>query len=641
MEKSAIVATLGEQELLRPAWVKAALAANDRLKLYLTLLQSADAHARQPAAPVADLRREFAAAGVDALWLFDLPQLATRKGEILSVPDFPRLAGLIGDDLRMMNRPVGETGPLAERCAGWCTWLATMTDALSVDHLASLTSGDRKAGDSIHLLVMDLHKAINQLAATLADETIDGAHVWQLKDKDRERVAAFMRGLNRTKPLKFDHPGLDTAATRDGTRLLIQNDIGTNDAHVLVIKVEKRNIWVTYSDLHQPRFRFFQQLLSDLGAEWSKVENRTTSGLNAGDSYQVGTACFTCVDEKRLHVALEGIGSRIVFLIDWNRARKRLQQFVSKAAAIGILTETARTEVGHMGWLVAGGEKLVNGAMQAQGEDQFQIGDRLDDVMGERQARDFLVALLTMASVAVRRKQPAALIADEAHLLLARHIQRRRDEFDLLCEHVSYCHLLAERLNDAMLYGHYRDADAALALAERAKHWERDADHLVEQSRQRAERHARWAPFTRLIEQADDVADGLEEATFLLSLIAQNHHREWSNGIGEILQQLSNLVLGAIEDHVRALWVAATLTETSSAEDQDEFVALCWRVLNAERQCDDVLRDCRRLLSRETLSAGAFSVTLDFAMALEAVTDVLLSVGYALKNLVFSKVTTQ
>ena len=71
-----------------------------------------------------------------------------------------------------------------------------------------------------------------------------------------------MTGLHRTAPLKFDHPGLDTAATHDGERLLIQNDIGTNDAHVLVIQVVARTIMLTYSDLHATRFAFFQRALA-------------------------------------------------------------------------------------------------------------------------------------------------------------------------------------------------------------------------------------------------------------------------------------------------------------------------------------------------------------------------------------------
>ena len=47
-----------------------------------------------------------------------------------------------------------------------------------------------------------------------------------------------MAGLNRTAPLKFDHPGLATTATRAGVRLVIQNDIGMTDAHVIVLHVE-------------------------------------------------------------------------------------------------------------------------------------------------------------------------------------------------------------------------------------------------------------------------------------------------------------------------------------------------------------------------------------------------------------------
>jgi len=41
----------------------------------------------------------------------------------------------------------------------------------------------------------------------------------------------------------------------------------------------------------------------------------------------------------------------------------------------------------------------------------------------------------------------------------------------------------------------------------------------------RAERQPQWQPFARLIERSDDVADALEEASFVLSLIAQSHEK--------------------------------------------------------------------------------------------------------------------
>lgn len=108
---------------------------------------------------------------------------------------------------------------------------------------------------------MDMHRTLNALASQVETENLDGAHVWNILPEDRPLVRAFMRGLARTAALKFGHPGLDTAVTRDGARLLIQNDIGTNDAHVLVIEVEEHGISLTYSDLHAPRFAFFRRML--------------------------------------------------------------------------------------------------------------------------------------------------------------------------------------------------------------------------------------------------------------------------------------------------------------------------------------------------------------------------------------------
>ena len=61
MQKSQALVSLGQRGLLLPVWVKAALAANDRLKLYLTVVQAAASHADHPHQDVPDLTRELAA----------------------------------------------------------------------------------------------------------------------------------------------------------------------------------------------------------------------------------------------------------------------------------------------------------------------------------------------------------------------------------------------------------------------------------------------------------------------------------------------------------------------------------------------------------------------------------------------------
>ncbi|RWL82163.1 MAG: DUF47 family protein [Mesorhizobium sp.] len=644
MEKVDVVAALGQSKLLLPARIKSALAANDRLKFALTALQAAAAHAADGSAPLADLRRDYAAAHTNAPWMLEMQEAAWSEGGKLHLPDLPRLGKLLGDDIRLMARPLEGSADAAHlallaRVGHWCDWLDRLNAGVLDDaQMVALTGGRRGEDDTIHILVMDLHKSLNRMAADMSDDTVDGAHVWQLEAGDRPRVAAFMRGLNRTRKLKFDHPGLDTAATRDGARLLIQNDIGTNDAHVLVIQMEGLSITLIYSDLHERRFAFFQELLVEIGAQWSGVGARRSVGLNAGADYVVGTARFDCADTVAADAVLEGLGARIVFLIDWNRARKRLNRLVAKPLSVAVLTEAAHREAGHMGWLMAGAEQLVFDAMEALSPDHFRVGDRLDGVLGEAEARDFLTEALLLSSNAMQAGQTAALVADQIRLLLSRHVGRHRDEFALLGEHAAFCQALAEGVRDALAHGHETDVKAARKLSERAKVWERKADHLVMRLRDQAAGNARWLPFLRLIECADDAADELEEAVFVLSLIAEHDHHGWNEELRAALRRLADKVLDAAQDHVKALAVARTLNEASLAEDQDEFLAACWRVVNAEKLCDALTRDVRRLFVRHVSDAAALSLGTDFAAALEASTDALLRTGYAMRGLVFTRV---
>lgn len=642
MQKTEVVASLGQQRLMLPAWVKAALSANDRLKVYLTVLQTAASHASHPDHDLPDLAKESAAAGLSSGWLHDLAATATRIDKDLFVPDLSRLVKCLEEDLGTMARPVLETTALGaeihSRVQHWLTWLGALpADRLSDRQIEALSHGRRGGPDSLHLLVMDLHKQINHLSGQLASEVIDGANVWELKPEDRPRVLAFMRGLNRTAGLKFDHPGLETAATRDGERLLLQNDIGTNDAHVLVMQVTAHSITLTYSDLHRSRLEFFQSLLAPFGAQWSELESRANVNLNNGEAYSVATAQFDCLDEATLEAALEGIASRIVFLIDWNRARKRLQAFVKKADAIAVLAETARLDVGHRAWLQVGGERLIFAAMQSAGEGAFRIGDRLDEVMGIADARAFLVAVMQLACQALSAGQPPALVADETRMLLAQHVRYRTSEFDLLAEHAAYCHALAQAISDGLTHGVESSSKAAQELAARAKTWERKADHLVMQAREKAERQPRWRSVANLAEQSDDVADALEEAAYLISLIADHHLKGWNAEVRKVLARLAATVLQATQDYVKALAIARTLGSDSETVDNEDFLAATWRVLQTERQCDVMLREARRVILRTLEDAPSLMLANDLAATLESASDYLLTAAYALRDVTFDK----
>ncbi|SOE87855.1 Uncharacterized conserved protein YkaA, UPF0111/DUF47 family [Burkholderia sp. YR290] len=647
MQKNQALAVMGQRSLLMPGFIKAALGANDHLKLYLSVLQAAAAHAEHPDREVLDLTAELASARVDAPWLRDMLASASLVDDTLLVPELTALAQHLADDLQTMARPLLEPDARADelraRMHHWLEWLAALRgERISRAQLQALTRGQRTHDDdSLHVFVMDLHRALNQLAASFASEDIAGAHVWQLQPADRPRVVAFMRGLNRTAPLKFDHPGLDTAATRDGSRLLLQNDIGTNDAHVLVMQVEGMTITLSYSDLHRVRLEFFQTLLAPYAAKWTDAQSKVHAALNEGEAYTFGTARFDCANEQAVDATLEGIGSRIVFLIDWNRARKRLLAFVKKDAAIQVLRDAAKLDAGHMAWLRAGGEQLVYAAMQSVGQGAFRIGDRLDEVLGADDARQFMVEVMQLASQALLNGQPGALVADETRLLLARRVAQHSSEFALLEEHAAYCHALAQAVSDGLSHdvmdAMSSSASAAQELAARAKAWERQADHLVMRAREQAQRQPRWQPFEHVIELSDDIADALEEAAFLMSLIADGHQQGWNTAIHDTLSRLAQTVLMAMQEHIKALTIARRLDATSDSTDSDAFLAATWNVLRSERQCDELLRAARRAILAALHDAPALMLANDLATTLELASDRLLVAGYALRDVAFGQ----
>ena len=87
MLKEKAVATLGQASLLMPAWIKAALAANDRLKLYFTLLQTASQRATAPDRAVGRREQDLAQIGLQAVpWAQELVNGAYYDDDLRILP---------------------------------------------------------------------------------------------------------------------------------------------------------------------------------------------------------------------------------------------------------------------------------------------------------------------------------------------------------------------------------------------------------------------------------------------------------------------------------------------------------------------------------------------------------------------------
>ncbi|MDP2639573.1 MAG: hypothetical protein Q8Q16_02740, partial [Betaproteobacteria bacterium] len=447
--KQEIIGSLGEKQLLLPDLVQSGLAANDRVKYFFTLLQLAREQCEQPAPNPPDLQREREASGVADAELDGV--IAASRGLPGGRCRIPGAAALLARVLGCMTErlaPVelAQALGLEGGAEGYKKRLAAVAklargarkDLLPAALIADLTSGERKPGDTAHLLVMDLHKALNRLQGELSRESVEGARVYGLRAPEKELVRAFMRGLNSTQALKLDHPGLGTTATLSGRQLVLQNDIGTTDAHVLVVHIEGLVATVTYSDVHLERLLFFQSLFEKFAVEWEETRSRRDSGLNQGGIYHLCVGAYKARDREQLAHYLAHLGSRLVFLIDWNRARKRLRAFVRKRDGIAVLKWAADNGWGHMAFLKVGGDTLIYDAMQFAIKGAPRFGEDLRDMLGRERALAFVKFVVRTCTEGVLTAKPDSLIRDEVRAELANYFHSaERDLFELACEHAA------------------------------------------------------------------------------------------------------------------------------------------------------------------------------------------------------------
>jgi pyruvate,orthophosphate dikinase len=640
--KQTILGELGEERLLLPAMLERALAANDRVKYLIALAQAARLNANAPDQQIATLRAERVAAGVHDESLDEVVGRSAREaGSMYRIPGAERLVGLALGETREMLAPlrddpscaplVGRLTELAERVA------AVQGDHIAAEQLAALTSADPDGGDSLHLLVMDAHKALNQLHRRLATEVVEGAHVFGIEPSDRSLVAAFMQGVQRTEALRLEHPGLETTATRSAGRLVIQNDIGLTDAHVVVVHVAGLAASTTYTDIHPARLRFFQDMVgSGWSVHWEGARAHAARSVESG-RYLMTVGTFEAADEQELERYLRHLGSRLVFLIDWNRARKRLGRLLRNRAAVELLRSAAEHDIGHRAFLVLGGDHLIYDALDAVARSSVRAGASLEDTVGLELAASFTKEVLRLCSEGVAARRSPSLIRDEVTAeLLAVLRGARRDDLQPLAEHAELIIEMSRSLQDVLLRGHSAAATAIRAeAAGRAKQWESKADEILNRVRAAERVTSEQRPCRELLEVADDVADQLEDAAFQLQLMPP---AALAVEVESALGDLARDVLLSAREYLKAVEIARSLTAASPRIDVDDFLAAIHRVLSLEHQTDDAERRVTRALRNGDADVRLVLSVAEAAKGFERAADALMSVGLKLRSYVLGSV---
>jgi len=644
-EKKEIIRELGEKEILLPALVNAALLANDRVKYYFTLIQSAVNHAENPEEEQSNLRAERELAEIDNFQLDSVVHDTVKAGPAAyDLPLTDEIFTAIGTCMDEMIQPFLINGN--ENGTDFSRRLKTLIPVISQGHngiltgaaVKRMTSGSRDGEDSLHLLVMDVHKALNRMQGKISSEQVDGAVAYLLNEKDRVLVRAFMAGLNRTSPLKFDHPGLGTTATRSGKKLLIQNDIGMTEAHVLVINIIGKTVNVTYTDVHMQRLQFFQSLFDAYDVSWSDTLSKTPAGAKKLEIYHLSTGTFTAKDEESLIQFLTFLGSRIVFLIDWNRARKRLRNFLPNNDAVAVLKWAADQEIGHVGFLQLGGEHLIYDALELSSRVPLRYGEPLHQILGRQKTREYLQWILRTATRGLLSNTSKLLLQDEIRAELLRYFRSTHEEVMEICEeHASFTIEVATVVIESLQ--HIRrggDLEMIGLNAKRSKIWERDADELVNKVRNLSRRIDGVSYFTDLINTADDAMDFLEEASFYTTLV---HHNPGSSLIYTELCNMADIAMNSSREFLKALIAASYVHKTNNRDDMQEFLKGVDNVVNLERVCDEALRKTEKTVFEQSSDFRELRLYLEIASNIEESTNSMMKAAFTLRDNILQEVS--
>ena len=636
-----MIAALGEDHLLLPGLVAGALAANDRVKYLLTLLQTARA-AADGAIGMTSLHEERMACGVDDVGLDRVVGGSAREPDgCYRIPGAEALARRAIDEAQRMLAPLDAAGvsaarDLGERVAAVSAALSLEGDLVDSEDVVRLTAGRGGDGNSLHLVVMDAHRELNALETRIATESIDGARVHDLAPGDRGLVRAFMRGVQSTERLRFDHPGLGTIATRTGPALVLQNDLGTTDAHVVVIRVAGRVVTITYTDVHLVRLLFFQDLLASWRVAWEDTRSRSDKAIEGG-LYHLASARFEAGDDAELERFVEYLGSRLVFIIDWNRARKRLRRLVGRRAAIELLGWAAEQGYGHIAFLRAGADGLVYEALEFAGGRVVRAGESLQDVLGAEAAEEYLRAVLRICSEGLLAGRMVSLVQDEVRAELSGYLRSARQEIHALAlRHAELSVEIAEAARDGVEHAIVGAEARCRGAAARAQSAEHEADALVTEARTKVARAKDLEPFLELVEAADDIADCAEEAAFYATLLPAGHP---TGGVRTQVRLIARLVLAASREYLRAVQLSVELRRGGPREDMDAFLGAAYQAIALERETDDVQRGVHQALVAEAEESGvALFVVVELTRAFEEAADALMHSAHLMREQALARV---
>jgi uncharacterized protein Yka (UPF0111/DUF47 family) len=160
----------------------------------------------------------------------------------------------------------------------------------------------------------------------------------------------------------------------------------------------------------------------------------------------------------------------------------------------------------------------------------------------------------------------------------------------------------------------------------RAGRCEHDADRLVLEIRQAVRRRPDYWVFLSLLEAADDAADELEDAAFLLKLNTL-HGKALPR-----LRSLADLLVEASQEWIKALGHAAQIGRAASSAETEDFLTAIDRVTALEHAADEAQRSVAAIAIQDASDFRQLHLFASIGGKLEAAADALKHASLVLRD---------
>jgi uncharacterized protein Yka (UPF0111/DUF47 family) len=368
------------------------------------------------------------------------------------------------------------------------------------------------------------------------------------------------------------------------------------------------------------------RMLGGFPVHWSGLEPKRAEGFGDG-AFDLLTGRYDAETSGQRDAFLEAIGASLVFLIDWNKARKVLRAFVAPDEAVRLLDWAARNRVGHRAFLELGGSELVIGAVRNAAPARIGFGERFDAVLGSSVAADFLKGVLRISTEALLEGRSVRLVRDRIEADLIRCL--KRVDSALLAIVVRQAGL-AREVAAAVAHhvGGLRSGAGgeSAALAAKARRIEEKADRVAREARSEIARLDAGPTIEQLVNGIEDVVDELEQAAFIASLLPE----KTSESILQALSELCAVVLKGTEAAASGVDAAGEVPEGRRADSEDALAAVD-RLTDVEHEADDAERSVTTQVLHGGLDFASSTAALELARALERSTDRMAGFGHLLR----------